>query len=312
MRQPKSAEEFCRFLWREYLVERHYDILEEVVDPRISVIGTGAHEISRSLEEFAAAMGRESAEWDGTFLIKDQWYQSVPLSETLCLVFGELTARENADNGILYDLRFRFTVVLCRCEESWKVVHVHQSLPDPNQARDEFFPHRMVEQDSQQIIYNLRHDTMTGLLNRLYLKETVNRFIADLQTGWMLMLDIDRFKNLNDSFGHPFGDKVLILLSQRLKASFPQALVGRVGGDEFIVYLAGPKSRAELERDLAGFKGDWTESQQVLNFHQAITLSAGVARCPRDGGDYESLWHRADEALYMAKKCGRDRVWFLE
>ena len=186
----KSAEDFCRFLWRSYLVERRYDILGDVVDPGISVIGTGAHEISRNLQEFSASMERESAEWNGVFTIRDQWYQTTCVADDIYLVICELMAKEYSTDGILYDVRFRFTLLLRRCEGSWKVLHVHQSVPDPNQAQDEFFPHRMVEQNGQQVIYNLRHDTMTGLLNRLYLPETVNRYMADQPAGLLLTLDV--------------------------------------------------------------------------------------------------------------------------
>lgn len=86
---------------------------------------------------------------------------------------------------------------------------MHQSVPDANQARDEFFPHRMVEESSRQIIYNLRHDTMTGLLNRLYLKEIVNRAMAEEAAGKMLMMDIDDFKRLNEPLWTSLGDNVL-------------------------------------------------------------------------------------------------------
>ena len=67
---PKVPRIFAAFLWRSYLVERRYDILGDVVDPGISVIGTGAHEISRNLQEFSVSMERESAEWNGVFTIK--------------------------------------------------------------------------------------------------------------------------------------------------------------------------------------------------------------------------------------------------
>ena len=168
----------------------------------------------------------------------------------------------------------------------------------------------MLEQTGQQIIYNLRHDSLTGLLNRLYLTETASRLIGNGPQGWLLVLDIDRFKDINDNFGHPFGDKVLVSLAQSIKSAFSQAVAGRVGGDEFVVYLPGEMSQAALERLLARFKGDWAEGQQALRAGRPITVSIGVSQCPRDGADYETLWQRADEALYTAKKGGRDQVCF--
>ena len=286
----KSAEDFCRFLWRSYLVERRYDILGDVVDPGISVIGTGAHEISRNLQEFSASMERESAEWNGVFTIRDQWYQTTCVADDIYLVMGELMAKEDSTDGILYDVRFRFTLLLRRCEGSWKVLHVHQSVPDPNQAQDEFFPHRMVEQNGQQVIYNLRHDTMTGLL---------------------LTLDVDKFKTLNDNYGHPFGDKVLIALAQSLKSCFPAAALGRIGGDEFVVYLPGEVNHDSLAAAVCAFQQDWQESQRAARFPQPITVSMGAARFPQHGSTYRAVWEKADEALYQAKSRGGDQLCLL-
>lgn len=305
-----TAEEFCRYVWQKYLVERRYDILDEVIDEQISVIGTGAHEMCPNVESFITSITRESQEWDGAFIIKDQWYQTTELSDILSLVIGELAVKENGEDGILYDMRFRFTIVLRKTATGWKLLHVHQSVPDANQARDEFFPHRMVEESSRQVIYNLRHDTMTGLLNRLYLKEIVNRAMAEEAAGKMLMMDVDDFKSLNDRYGHPFGDKVLILFAQSLKTSFPQAMIGRIGGDEFIAYLPG---RSDTVRDqIDRLLQDWKESQGVLALPQQVTLSIGIAEVPKDGDNYEAVWQKADKALYQAKENGKAQIAGLE
>ena len=124
MEPLQTAEDFCRFIWHEYLEERHYSIMGELVDPEISVIGTGAHEVSRNLDEFGAAMSRESTEWDGLFLIKDQWYQTTTLSDTFSLVIGELTAKEESHGDIPYEIRFRFSILLRRAGAAWRILHV--------------------------------------------------------------------------------------------------------------------------------------------------------------------------------------------
>ncbi len=309
MGSEMAAEEFCRFMWEKYLVERQYDIFGEIVDERISVIGTGAHEVSRNIEEFASSMAKESGEWDGKFVIKSQWYQSTQLSDTLYLVIGEIVAKEDSEDGILFDVHFRFSVILKKNSDGWRVVHVHQSVPDPNQASDEFFPHRMLEKNSQQVIYNLRHDNMTGVLNRAYLKEIVDRTLAADPEGVMLMMDVDKFKNLNDTYGHPFGDKVLILLARSLRISFGQENIGRVGGDEFVVFIPR-KDIHSAEKLLRDFKADWEESQKCLQLPYRITVSIGAAVCPRDGRNYDDVWRSADEALYMAKNSGNDQLYY--
>ena len=162
MEKNISANDFCRFIWKSYLEERRYDLISDFISDKISIIGTGAHEVERNLQEFIAKIEEESQEWTGRFIIRDQWYQTTELSDSHSLVMGELAVREDADEGILYDMCFRFTIVLEKAECGWKIVHIHQSVADPNQASDEFFPHHMVEQTYTQIVYNLRHDSLTG------------------------------------------------------------------------------------------------------------------------------------------------------
>lgn len=302
MRERGSAEEFCRQLWRQYLVERRYDLVEQVVADQFSLIGTGVHEINRSRAEFIAAMRRESREWGGRFLIKDQWYQEQILAETLSLVMGEILMGQDAGDGVLYDIRFRFSAVLEWTGERWKVRHIHQSIPDPGQASDEFFPHHLLEKDRSQVVYNLRHDAMTSLLNRRYVRERVDRTLAEWARGAVVMIDIDKFKGLNDSYGHPFGDKVLIAFAQSLKTVFASpGAVGRIGGDEFVAFLPEVTDREGLVAALQRLRDDWDDRQESLGLRRRIQFSAGAAFCPADGTRYDDLWQRADRALYAAK-----------
>ena len=107
-----SANDFCRYIWKSYLEDRRYDLVNEFVSDKIRVIVTGAHEIERNLHEFIAKFTEESHEWTGHFVIRDQWYQTTELSDSHSLVMGELVVREDSEEGILYDMCFRFTVVL--------------------------------------------------------------------------------------------------------------------------------------------------------------------------------------------------------
>ena len=309
MESGMSANDFCRFIWKTYLEDRRYDLVGEYISDRISVIGTGAHEVERNLEEFLATIGQESREWNGRFIIREQWYQTTELSERHALVMGELTVRENTADGILYDMRFRFTVVLERSDGGWKLLHIHQSVPDPNQSRDEFFPHHMVEKTHTQVIYNLRHDSLTGLLNRLYFKETCDRYLASGDSGAFLMMDIDSFKQINDQYGHPDGDKALISFSESLKAAcLPSDLAGRIGGDEFAAFLSGCSQRADLADFFDRLRADWQERQTGLPLQNPVSVSVGVAFSEPGETSCELLLKRADRALYHAKERGADLV----
>ena len=297
-----SANDFCRFVWKSYLEDRRYDLIGDFISDKISIIGTGAHEVERNLQEFIAKIEEESNEWTGHFIIREQWYQTTELSDTNSLVMGELVVREDTNEGILYDMCFRFTIVLERSESGWKIVHIHQSVADPNQTSDEFFPHHMVEQSYTQIVYNLRHDSLTGLLNRLYFKETCERFLASGASGAFVMIDIDLFKSINDKYGHPTGDKTLISISESLKSVItPNALAGRIGGDEFTLFLPGISHEREMEDFLVMLNADWEERQRVLPIQEQASVSVGVTFTSDGHNSYEALLNRADQALYLAK-----------
>lgn len=302
MEKNISANDFCRFIWKSYLEDRRYDLISEFISDKISIIGTGAHEVEKNLQEFIEKIEQESLEWNGRFIIRDQWYQTTELSDTNSLVMGELAVREDADAGILYDMCFRFTIVLEKSDNGWRIVHIHQSVADPNQASDEFFPHHMVEQTYTQIVYNLRHDSLTGLLNRLYFKETCERFLAAGECGAFLMIDIDMFKSINDKYGHPIGDKTLISISESLKSVItPNALAGRVGGDEFTLFLPGINNIREIEGFFATLIMDWEERQKALQMREQVSISVGVTFVAYPNISYEAILNKADQALYLAK-----------
>jgi diguanylate cyclase (GGDEF)-like protein len=156
-------------------------------------------------------------------------------------------------------------------------------------------------------------DSLTGLFNRKHLMEICETEMARSKRHKyafaLLMIDIDHFKAVNDSHGHQAGDEVLRLLSDVFSGSIRQCdYAGRYGGEEFILLLtqSSPKDGLEVaERirakaaglEFASKNGDFT-----------ITVSIGVSGYPEAGDDLKDIIHRADEALYEAKKQGRNRV----
>ena len=112
MERNMSADDFCRFIWKSYLEERRYDLVNEFVSEKISVIGTGKHEVSHSLQEFAVLLEREEKQWNGTFVIEQEAYQARQLSDNVYMVYGELDVNEDARDRINYELHFRFTIIL--------------------------------------------------------------------------------------------------------------------------------------------------------------------------------------------------------
>lgn len=157
-------------------------------------------------------------------------------------------------------------------------------------------------------------DPLTGLFNRRYMEETLDREIhsairTNLPIG-MVMLDIDHFKNLNDTYGHEAGDMVLVEIANIIRKNIRVSDVAcRYGGEEFILIL--PNADMEIARQRAERMRADVESCNLVYHRQnmgSITVSFGIAGFPEHAQTAESLLKKADEALYLAKKLGRNRV----
>lgn len=166
----------------------------------------------------------------------------------------------------------------------------------------------------RQLAHQASHDPLTGLPNRRAGDESLAVALqqADFAAAplCVAIIDIDRFKHINDRYGHQAGDRVLVQVAVQLQASLraTRAFVGRIGGEEFLVLLPDlrlPDAVDALERvrrDVAALRLVPGDGQAL-----ACTISVGaVQRRPREGAD--ALLQRADEALYAAKRQGRDRI----
>ncbi len=164
-------------------------------------------------------------------------------------------------------------------------------------------------ESSEKIAYMARYDTLTQLPNRLMLTEALGEAVR-YSHQWrarcaLLMVDLDRFKSVNDSLGHLTGDKLLAQVSARLQSLMGEnQMVGRLGGDEFAIVLREVNS-ASVVRDLAHRVIErLTEPYQVDHHTLYIGASVGSAEGPRDGHSVEELMRNADLALYQAKDLG--------
>lgn len=162
---------------------------------------------------------------------------------------------------------------------------------------------------SEKIAYLARFDTLTKLPNRLQLTEALGdalRYAAQWRTRCaLLMVDLDRFKSVNDSLGHMTGDKMLAQVSARLQSLMGEnQLCGRLGGDEFAIVIRDA-STADVIRDLAQrVIEQLSEPYQVDSHTLYVGASVGSAEGPRDGATVEEIMRNADLALYRAKDSG--------
>jgi diguanylate cyclase (GGDEF)-like protein len=156
-------------------------------------------------------------------------------------------------------------------------------------------------------------DGLTGLLNHRTFQERLSDLLSRAERHGLklaiILTDIDHFKKVNDTYGHPVGDQVIKRVAKVLESSVRKIdIAARYGGEELAVVLEGADAAGALQlaerirQDVA---------KQVMQSEKgpfSVTLSLGIAACPEDGTDKKQLIERADQALYMAKHSGRNRA----
>ncbi len=162
---------------------------------------------------------------------------------------------------------------------------------------------RRLRQYVAEIRYQARHDSLTGLTNRVALHDDVGKAIDGLAEGEhlaVLLIDLDRFKEVNDSLGHDAGDELLRDIAARLVAGAGGAPVSRLGGDEFAVLLTRTTPREAIELGHA-LRRSIEAPGSVRGIPVSVDASIGIALAPEDGSEVGQLVRRADVAMYAAK-----------
>jgi diguanylate cyclase (GGDEF)-like protein len=159
------------------------------------------------------------------------------------------------------------------------------------------------------------HDTLTGLPNRLLLKDRMAQAIAHAERSGrrvaLLFVDLDRFKAVNDSYGHPVGDTLLRDAALRLQSCVRESdTISRHGGDEFLVVLNEVQDSQVPAQVAAKIMSVLSQSFHIEGHEASISASVGIAVYPDDGADFDELLKKADTAMYHAKEAGRNAFRF--
>jgi len=172
---------------------------------------------------------------------------------------------------------------------------------------------RRVDEVQKKLKHIAVTDELTGLKNRRYIMEQIDKeYQRAARTGGtlsLILLDIDHFKRINDTYGHAVGDAVLKEVAQAMQSSLrAYDLLGRVGGEEFLI--ASPGSTLDDAAGLAERVRVTIKGREVMNMADPITVtvSAGITSLSEQDATTEALLARADNALYLAKQQGRDRI----
>lgn len=180
-----------------------------------------------------------------------------------------------------------------------------------------FRDQKMSRQSVAKMAYLARHDALTGLPNRAAFTEHFDQAIhlarRHQNRVGVLFIDLDNFKQINDSLGHKVGDRLLKDLSRRLTSCVRSTdLVCRYGGDEFVVLLSEIAQPEDAGRVAAKMQTAATRSFHILGHPASLELSTGISLHPEDGASMKTLVHRADAAMYRAKLGGGKRYCFYQ
>ena len=256
---------------------------------------------------FAFALGRPQAEVEGMPLLElvaGRNWSTGQFPPSLHDLAEKLKDRENFSNMLVQ--------VSILGEERWWELSGTPIRDD----RGRFTGFRGVGSDvteqrksSEKIAYLARYDTLTQLPNRLQLTEALGeslRYAEQWRTRCaLLMVDLDRFKSVNDSLGHMIGDKLLAQVSARLKSLMGEnQLCGRLGGDEFAIVIRDLHKAEDISELARRVIAHLSEPYQVDQHTLYVGASVGSAMGPRDGKNVEELMRNADLALYRAKDAG--------
>lgn len=166
-----------------------------------------------------------------------------------------------------------------------------------------------IKENELRIEYLAYHDFLTGLPNRAQIQEVINKEIERAENEGtilaVLFLDIDNFKAINDSYGHPTGDQLLITISRCLSQILENHVVARLAGDEFLILIRDIKEKDEALQFAQNIIKLFEKALVIFQQYCYISASIGIAFYPYDGDSYEGLLINADTAMHKAKELGK-------
>ncbi|AXF56150.1 bifunctional diguanylate cyclase/phosphodiesterase [Salicibibacter kimchii] len=217
---------------------------------------------------------------------------------------SRLEFRIEQESGNYIDVEARINVIFDDAGDVRNLVCVIRDMTERKKA--------------EETIYHLAyHDTLTELPNRRFFVDSLQKEIYQAtriqsQLG-VLFLDVDKFKTINDSYGHDMGDFTLIEVAKRIRKCIrPSDLVARIGGDELTILLTNISSNEEVEAVAERIRDSFKEPFELNGTSQTLSCSIGISLFPSDGRDVDELLQRADIALYTVKAQGRGRFLFFQ
>ena len=272
---------------------------EQDADFRFTEISSNARKVGLDAEE---NLGKTLWEVERERMTEEEWQSQKQLMEAH-QPFQSLVYRRSDANGNLHTISLSGRPIF---DEEGRFTGYRGTGTDITEQKK-------VE---DQIRHMAHHDALTGLPNRVLLHDRIGRVIAqarrDGKVAALLFIDLDRFKNVNDSLGHQVGDGLLRTVAERLIACVRGTdTVARMGGDEFVVVLAELKQAEDAGQMAQKILAALPQPINIDGHELRVTTSVGICTYPHDGEDVETLMRNADAAMYHAKETGRNNFQFF-
>ena len=282
-------------LLMQFLVHRWFFLLE--YDPHLDQLRVYDTR-SRTLETLDAYLGSEKPE-HATIFAEDRWKMRALLTGEL---YGPLEMRFVSPEGVYYSREVDARPVEDPARGTLYVGYAKDITDQKNQT--------------QELLEQARHDSLTQLYNNRTGKELIDRYLQakdPYASCGMLVIDLDFFKNVNDCYGHLFGDKVLQEFARLLRTLFRSSdILVRFGGDEFVVFLKDIREISMIEREGKKIEQFFHQFEVGEYVKYSVTASVGAAVFPGDGKSFEELYKAADNALYVSKRHGKNQLSFYK
>lgn len=192
----------------------------------------------------------------------------------------------------------------------------HESTGEPIKAVGVITDIDKERNKAQQLLEYAQRDPLTGLYNKMTAQNLVEDYLAKCnqkEICALLILDVDNFKQVNDTQGHPFGDEVLVNAAEKIKGLFRKSdILGRIGGDEFLIFMKGIPDEAFAGLRAQSLVDMFCNIATLGQENLLLSCSVGVAISPQDGTDFLQLFKNADHALYQAKKRGKNNHYIYQ
>ena len=288
-------EERNRFAW----LEERYRIVARESDDVIFEISLQEKFIEAN-ENFHKLLGYNVVQWNNEYLNRvhpDDEQKFAAIYEGIKA--GKRLMKE--------ELRFRRadgTYVWCRL----LIAILFDSKGKPARALGKITNIDSQKREAAWLRQKAQQDALTNLYNKETTHNMIRRYLETEGVGGvhgLMVLDVDNFKEINDTRGHLYGDAVLAAVADKLRMQFRSTdIVGRIGGDEFLVFLKNVNSRTQLETQAAALQHAFASGKEL---DYRISCSIGAATYPEDGAGIDLLFQNADTALYRAKRQGKGR-----